>query len=158
MSILPLKYAEHNIVFQEIPDEVTLVLTITGCPYRCKGCHSAYLWQYQGHLLSEELPTLLSKYKDYITCVCFMGGDQNLAELEKWCEEIHKIGLKTALYTGRDDFPPKNEFFDYLKIGHYDSEKGGLNSPTTNQRMFIRTLNFLNETVWQDITYKFRKD
>ena len=35
-----LKYVNTGIVFQEIPDEVTLAVNISGCPCRCHGCHS----------------------------------------------------------------------------------------------------------------------
>ena len=32
-----------GVVFTEIPDEVTLELGISNCPYRCEGCHSPFL-------------------------------------------------------------------------------------------------------------------
>ena len=38
-----LKYAGYDIVFQEIPDEVTLALNLSGCPNGCPGCHSPHL-------------------------------------------------------------------------------------------------------------------
>ena len=40
-----LKYVNTDIVFQEIPDEVTLAVNISNCPCRCPGCHSEYLWE-----------------------------------------------------------------------------------------------------------------
>ena len=40
-----LNYLNTGVVFQEIPDEVTLSINITGCPSRCPGCHSQYLWE-----------------------------------------------------------------------------------------------------------------
>ena len=40
-----LKYVNTGIVFQEIPDEVTLAINISNCPCRCPGCHSHYLWE-----------------------------------------------------------------------------------------------------------------
>lgn len=39
-----LKYVNTGVVFQEIPDEVTLAVNISNCPCRCPGCHSRYLW------------------------------------------------------------------------------------------------------------------
>ena len=39
-----LKYVNCGIVFQEIPDEVTLSINISNCPCHCPGCHSNYLW------------------------------------------------------------------------------------------------------------------
>ena len=39
-----LKFVDYDIVFQEIPDEVTLAINISNCPNRCVGCHSPFLW------------------------------------------------------------------------------------------------------------------
>ena len=36
-----LKYVNHDIVFQEFPDEVTLAINLSCCPNGCTGCHSA---------------------------------------------------------------------------------------------------------------------
>ena len=70
-----LKYTDYDIVFQEIPDEVTLAINLSNCPNRCKGCHSPYLQQNVGEALTEEnLSILLQKYGKAVTCVCFMGG------------------------------------------------------------------------------------
>ena len=75
-----LRYADYDIVFQEIPDEVTLAINLSNCPNHCKGCHSAYLMEDIGEPLTEEsLSTLLGKYGKAITCVCFMGGDASPA-------------------------------------------------------------------------------
>lgn len=35
-----LKYDNYDITFQEIPDEVCLYITLTGCPIRCPECNS----------------------------------------------------------------------------------------------------------------------
>ena len=43
-----LKYAGYDIVFQEIPDEVTLALNLSGCPNGCPGCHSPHLQRDEG--------------------------------------------------------------------------------------------------------------
>ena len=65
-----LRYADYDIVFQEIPDEVTLAINLSNCPNHCKGCHSAYLMEDVGEPLTEEsLSTLLGKYGKAITCV-----------------------------------------------------------------------------------------
>ena len=71
-----LKYANFDIVFQEVPDEVTLAINISNCPNQCVGCHSQYLWKDVGYVLDKEsLDELVEKYQSGITCVCFMGGD-----------------------------------------------------------------------------------
>ena len=49
-----LKYTNTDIVFQEIPDEVTLAVNLSGCPCHCPGCHSQYLWGDEGEPLTDE--------------------------------------------------------------------------------------------------------
>ena len=152
-----LKYLGYSIVFQEVPNEVTLAINISGCPHKCEGCHSKYLWEYEGNYLSDDLYELIAKYKGLITCVCFMGGDQNLIELHMLMKTIIPEDLKTALYTGTSD-PRTIGYamslpFDYIKYGPYIENRGGLNSSTTNQVMLKRNLD-----QWEDITYQFLKD
>ena len=71
-----LKVASFDIVFQEIPGEVTLALNLSNCPCHCPGCHSQHLAQDIGEPLNEELMDgLIARYGSMITCVAFMGGD-----------------------------------------------------------------------------------
>ena len=73
-----LKYANYDIVFQEVPDEVTLAINISNCPNQCVGCHSKYLWKDVGYILDKDsLDQLIDEYQTGITCVCFMGGDND---------------------------------------------------------------------------------
>lgn len=68
---------------------------------------------------------------------------------------IRAHGLKTCLYSGASTpsaFCPLFPLLDYLKIGAYDEQRGGLDSPTTNQR-FYQVKNGLLE----DKTYLFRR-
>jgi hypothetical protein len=44
------------------------------------------------------------------------------------------------------------------KIGHYDMELGGLDSPTTNQKFFQIEHQGGNNYQLSDTTYLFRKD
>ncbi len=70
-----LRYINTDIVFQEFPDEVTLAINISGCPCRCPGCHSQFLWANRGdELTAEALSALIHGAKDTITCVGFMGA------------------------------------------------------------------------------------
>jgi anaerobic ribonucleoside-triphosphate reductase activating protein len=153
-----LKYLGYSIVFQEVPDEVTLTINISGCPHKCEGCHSQYLWEYDGNYISDDLEDLINKYNKLITCVCFMGGDQNPDELVDLLNKVHRRGLKTALYTGEDSL--QHIAFrvlcnlDYCKIGHYDKALGGLDNKNTNQKMLI--WNYTSNQ-WEDITYRFWK-
>lgn len=148
----PLKYLGHSIVFQEVPTELSLAINISDCPYKCKGCHSTYLWEYKGRYISEDIEALINQH-DGITCVCFMGGDQNPKELNELIDYIHSRGLKVCLYTGSDTIPDNIYNLDYLKIGHYSEKLGGLDKPTTNQRFYM----VYNNSEYFDMTILFRK-
>ena len=96
-----LKYSSYDIVLQEIPNEITLSFTITGCGLRCVGCHSEYLWdKNNGEELTNELFLSLLK-KDEVLNIPVAHHDGNyyidsdgLKELEengqillKYCDE-----------------------------------------------------------------------
>ena len=136
----PLKYQGYSIVFQEVPNEVSLAINISGCPYKCRGCHSKYLWDYKGNNVVDDFSDLLSMYGGLITCVCFMGGDQNGHELIQCIEMAKQRGLKTCLYTGADAIGDVDSRIvrqlDYIKVGRYMEDAGGLDSMTTNQHMY----------------------
>ena len=71
-----LKYVNTGIVFQEIPDEVTLAINISNCPCHCPGCHSRYLWEDIGlPLNTDAIDAFVEQYGTDITCISFMGGD-----------------------------------------------------------------------------------
>lgn len=137
-----LKYVNFDIVFQEVPDEVTLAINISGCPNKCKGCHSPYLMEDIGEILNKEvLVGLLKRYASCITCVCFMGGDsepETVEELSLFVESFTNNKIKTAWYSGKNQFPENCsiENFDYVKLGPYVENLGGLDSPDTNQRFY----------------------
>ena len=72
-----MKYVDAKVVFQEIPDEITLAISISGCTIHCAGCHSKYLWDDIGELLTIDSLKQLIEKNSGITCVCFMGGDSS---------------------------------------------------------------------------------
>ena len=79
-----LKYTDYDVVFQEIPDEVTLAVNIAGCPNRCPGCHSPQLQEEIGEPLTPAvLAELLERYGHAVTCLCLMGGDGDPAEVAR---------------------------------------------------------------------------
>ena len=81
-----LRFHNYDIVFQEIPSEVTLAINISGCPNHCKGCHSLHLWNDIGEVLDESsITVLMEKYGNAITCICFMGGDSEPNEVRAGC-------------------------------------------------------------------------
>ena len=61
-----LKYLGYSIVFQEVPNEVSLAVNISGCPHKCEGCHSKYLWEYDGNYISDDIDNLIKKYQDFL--------------------------------------------------------------------------------------------
>ena len=150
-----LKIFNYDIVFQEVPEETTLALNVTNCPHRCKGCHSPFLRKDIGEPLEDIIETILKNYKDLITCICFMGGDQHKEDLIKFLKRIKQENLKTCLYSGNNSLEDVKDFLpylDYIKIGEYKEELGPLNSPTTNQ-VFLKK----EKEEWKNYTYKFQK-
>ncbi len=136
-----MNYFKYDIVFQEIPNEISLALYMTGCPLRCKGCHSPELWNpINGQELSEEtLNALIDRYEGSTSCLLFMGGEWEPAKLIQFVLLGKSRGLKVALYTGCELEQLPRELvlqLDYLKTGPWIEHLGGLNSPTTNQRFY----------------------
>lgn len=136
-----LKYVNKGVVFQEIPDETTLALNISNCPCHCKGCHSPYLTEDIGTEITEQVLTdVMNDYRQYITCLCFMGGDADTEEVNRMAKYIRQNfpEIKVGWYSGRDVLSKNIQLqnFDYIKIGSYQEALGGLRSPHTNQRMY----------------------
>ena len=154
-----LKYAGYDIVFQEIPDGVTLAISLTNCPNRCPGCHSPQLRDDTGEPLTEEvLEALLEKYRGAVTCVCLMGGDGDPAGIKRIARFLHTqrtTPVKAGWYSGRSELPEgfSTEGIEYLKLGPYIEKLGGLRAPTTNQRLYkVDPGGSL-----RDITHRFRR-
>lgn len=134
-----IKFVDTKIVFQEVPDEVTLAINLSNCPCHCKGCHSPYLAEDIGEELTVERLVQLVTEAECITCVCFMGGDSDTKRLNRLAKLTkEELDLKVAWYSGRDKLGEYIDInnFDYIKLGHYDEEYGPLNSPDTNQVMY----------------------
>ena len=153
-----LRLASYDIVFQEVPGEVTLALNLSGCPNRCPGCHSPHLREDIGEVLDEGLlACLISKYGNAVTCVCFMGGDGDPERVGRLAAFVrNKTGgrLKTGWYSGKPSLAEgcSLESIDYLKLGPYTEALGGLDSETTNQRFYR-----VDSGVMTDITDVFRR-
>ncbi|MBO6216444.1 MAG: anaerobic ribonucleoside-triphosphate reductase activating protein [Prevotella sp.] len=153
-----LKYVNTGIVFQEIPDEVTLAINISNCPCRCPGCHSHYLWDDVGlPLTTDAIDALVESDGSDITCIAFMGGDADPVGVNMLAQYVHEEypELKVAWYSGRLRIPSivHKADFDYIKVGPYIKHLGPLNSPTTNQRMYRQN----EDGTFDDITSRFYK-
>jgi anaerobic ribonucleoside-triphosphate reductase activating protein len=153
-----LKYANTDVVFQEIPDEVTLAINITNCPCHCPGCHSKYLWEDTGlPLNTDALDDFIDQYGRNITCIAFMGGDCDPKGVNMLAQYIHEEHpeFKVAWYSGRLRIPSfiNKTDFDYIKVGPFIRHLGPLNKPTTNQRFYRK----LDNGTFEDITSRFWK-
>lgn len=155
-----LKYTTNLVTFSEVPDEISLCINISNCPHHCPGCHSPELWGDIGEPLTETVIEDLLTSNRGVTCVCFMGGDAEPIEinkLSKWVHEHYGGSIKTAWYSGNDEYPRFTPDFDYIKIGSYREEDGPLNVRTTNQKM-VKIHHNPDRWYMEDITYKFWKN
>jgi len=142
--------------FQEVPDEISAIWAFTGCTFKCKGCHSKEYWDAENGVPFnlEWFVEELDAYKDKVSCVCFFGGEWDIVTLWLAVSEAQFAGYKVALYSA---YPDKEclpddilGFLDYLKLGAYVEELGGLAEKTTNQRMYRK-----DGEEWTDITKAF---
>lgn len=169
-----LKYVDTKVVFAEIPDEITLAINISNCPCHCKGCHSPYLAEDIGKVLihyNKQGDNYITSVDEIIesnlgiTCVAIMGGDSEpilVNELAKYIKCNYDDSLKVAWYSGKSEIDQNIDLknFDYIKVGPYIEEKGPLNNPNTNQRLYeVNRLSKLPDRFsLKDITYKFWKN
>lgn len=155
-----LKYLFAKEIFSEVPGEITLGISVSGCQIQCRGCHSRELWEDKGTPLTlEELKRLLQEHQG-ITCLCLLGGEHDMDSLIELFQYACKR-VKTAWYCGLDMIPKDKvgimQYLDFVKLGHYDQELGGLTSPTTNQRFYKVEHQADGSYSFNDITFKFQK-
>ena len=148
-----IKFVNYDIVFREIPNLVSLALNISNCQNNCKGCHSKYLQQDIGTILTEEIIDELLEINKGINCIIFMGEGNDREELLKIANYIKNKNIYVAIYSGSNKVPLSYfKIFDYIKIGPYIKEKGPLDNINTNQKLY----KIENRKVL-DITYMFHK-
>lgn len=149
-----MKYLDTMIGFREFPDEISLLINITGCYWHCPGCHSPELWKDIGtELTFNELDRLINSNKG-ITLVGFMGGNSKDVNTRAFHIIMNHPKLKIGWYTGLKELPKDfdPDYFDYIKLGPYIKELGGLDNPNTNQRFYK-----IENGQLIDWTYKFWK-
>lgn len=154
-----LKYVNHDIVFQEFPDEVSLCINLSLCPHRCVGCHSSFLQTDLGEVLTAERLCGLIEAHAGITCVGFMGGDNDpsaVVALAKVVKARYGHALRVGWYSGSDRIARSLDLsaIDYIKVGGYRPQFGPLNAPTTNQRLYHRQA----DGTLTDLTHRFQAD
>ena len=140
------------VTLSEIPGEVCLTFPVTGCPMRCRNCHSPELRDsLQGSdLTREKYLDLLRDHSGLVSCILFLGGDWLPEELAERLDEAKSRGFLTGLYSGNPYV--KNEKIlsnlDFLKTGPF--VQFPINDPRTNQRL-------VDFRTGEDITYRFWK-
>ena len=152
-----IKYVNSMVTFSEFPNEISLCINISQCPCNCPGCHSSYLAEDIGEPLEElALHKLITENKG-ITCVGFMGGDIEPKSVNALAQYIKtEYNLKVGWYSGRNHLAPEIDlqYFDYVKLGPYVEERGGLGNPNTNQIM-LEIDNTCGRSITKDITSYF---
>lgn len=125
-----------SVVFQEVPNEISLCFSITGCKIGCKGCHSTELWneKHGSALTNKSFIAWLKKYQSLISCVVFFGGEWQPRALIEKLLIAKNFGLKTCLYSGEEHIDISiSQHLYFLKTGAWNAVLGGLESTTTNQ-------------------------
>ena len=133
-----------SIGFSEVPNNISVLLYAQGCHHRCKGCHNSELWTFDGGFFYDDdaIREKLATYSKVCGWVCWLGGDatyqpERLREVNKICKDM---GFKVSLYTGHklsDLTPVMLEDVDMVVDGKWDSDLGGVESDTTNQKTYI---------------------
>ena len=132
-----MNYYDFQVVFQEVPGEISLCFSICGCSIKCEGCHSPHLWKEENGkaLTIKDFEKVLQQYDDLATCVLFMGGEWHEDELVSMLKLAKKNQYKTCLYTGQDDVSKSIlDQLNWLKTGKWNAALGGLSSKNTNQK------------------------
>ena len=125
-----LKYLNGKILNSAIPNETTLVIKTAGENIE------------QGKPLTSAFETILKEYAKHVTTICFIGGENETAELLSLLKEIRKRNLKTGLSTHINDMSKiNNKLLDELTYLQLD------------KKMFIKDFcPFTDEEDWFEIT------
>lgn len=154
-----MRYSGLQITFQEVPNEICLSIHISGCPLACPGCHSAELRNKNLGLDLDQgtFSQLIHKYRSYITCIVFMGGEWHLDQLIEFLVISKSFGLKTALYTGLEFDQVSARLLSelhYIKVGPFVAHLGGLDSIKTNQKLINLKTNQIIRKNKEEVCYE----
>ena len=163
-----MKFIYNGVLLQEVPNEISLGLTLLGCNRHCPNCHSQQYWDiYLDTRLGEKF-TFFNVCKTFnedkvnlknSTCLCFFGGDWNLSQFYETISKLKNTWVfgnkKYCWYTGMSkenlfELPTIMELFDYIKYGSYVEELGSIDKPTSNQKFIAKK--------WVDKTNLFRRN
>ena len=137
-----LKYLYRDITFREVPNKVSLTLSISNCQNLCLGCHSPELRTDTGATLSTtEVDKLMKAYALHIDVLCLLGhghkkDEGELIVLLEYMKHTYP-SVEVCLYSGcvntNKDLIP---YLAYYKVGPYVEHMGGLDKKTTNQKFY----------------------
>ena len=88
-----LKYVDTRVCFAEIPDEITLCINLSNCPCHCKGCHSSYLAEDIGEVLTHSRIEKLLNMNKGVTAICFMGGDNDPKLINHYAKLVRESSI-----------------------------------------------------------------
>ncbi len=145
-----------SVVVEEIPDRLALAIEISNCRGNCVGCHSPFLQKDIGEELDEETIDGLVADNFGIDCFLFLGEGRDQESLLRLAAHVRSLGLKAALYSGRDKVEDEVFLaFDYVKVGPYVEKLGPLDARTTNQRLYRVTRDASGGYSLEDLTPRF---
>jgi len=115
--------------------------------YQCNRCKHRTTPKVGALMEDSPLP-----YKTWLWAIYLVATDKRGISGKSLQRQLH-VTYKTAWYSGNSKlYENAHHYFDYIKLGKYIKELGGLNSSTTNQRFY----RIENERMI-DMTYKFYK-
>lgn len=152
-----LKFYSKQVVFQEVPNEISISFSIAGCPLKCPGCSwkTAVSSMLEKQLTDEYYYKALEEYKNLASCVLFYGGEWDKQDLIHKLQIAKSMNYKTCLYTGLTFEKVDKEIIDnldYIKVGPYIAALGGLDSPKTNQKLInLKTNEIMNHYMIRNV-------
>ncbi|MBM6701110.1 4Fe-4S cluster-binding domain-containing protein [Megasphaera elsdenii] len=155
-----LPIVNKGITLTEIPNRISVFFEIGNCTCHCDGCHSPELWDTNytrpNMTVQEMIDYVHEQYKLGANAVVIMGGWNNeevsrsaliLLLLDLSCE------FQVGIYVGDDYLGCLPRLpIKWIKSGRYEKDKGGLDSPTTNQKFY--EFNSYYQT-WEDKTKEY---
>lgn len=155
-----LPVVNKGITLTEIPNRISVFFEIGNCTCHCDGCHSPELWDTNhtrpNMTVQEMIDYVHEQYKLGANAVVIMGGWNNEG-VSRTALELLLLDLSSmfqvGIYVGDDYLGVLPRLpIKWIKAGRYERDKGGLDSPTTNQRFY--EFNPVYQT-WDDKTKEY---
>ena len=128
-----------SVVLEEVPDKISLAIDITNCRGFCEGCHTPFLRGDYGEELTPAAIDSLLEDNFGVNCFLFLGEGADPEALLALTQYLNRRypDLALALYSGLPEIDGRFwKAFDYIKTGPFIKERGPLDNPKTNQRMY----------------------